>query len=135
MRKTFLPFHVPSISQHEASEVNQTLKDGWITSGPRVKKFETEFKNYVGAQHAVALNSCTAALHLALEALGVSKGDEVIVPSMTFAAAAEVVVHLGAKPVFSDIDPNSLLMTADNLEREISENTRVVIPVHHSGLA
>ena len=134
MRKSFLPFHIPSISSVEIDEVTQTLKDAWITSGPRVRRFEEQFASFVGAEYAVALNSCTAALHLGLEAMGVGPDDEVVVPAMTFAAAAEVVVHLGARPVFADVDPESLLMTPDNLEREITGQTKVVLPVHHSGL-
>lgn len=135
MRKSFLPFHIPSISQLEIDEVTNTLKDGWLTSGPRVKKFEDKFAAFVGNSNAVALSSCTSALHLGLEARGIGPGDEVIVPAMTFAAAAEVVIHLGARPVFADVDPASLLLTPDNLEREITGKTGAIIPVHHSGLA
>src|SRR6185295_9510033 len=99
MRTEFLPFHLPSIADEEIRAVVDTMRSGWLTTGCRVKHFEQEFAKLVGAQHAVAVNSGTAALHLALEALGIGEGDEVIVPTMTFAATAEVVAYLRATPV------------------------------------
>lgn len=133
MRETFLPFHVPSITQTEIDEVTAALREGWITSGPRVKRFEAAFAEVIGAKYAVAVNSCTAALHLALEAFGVGPGDEVVIPAMTFAAAAEVTLHLGAKPVFCDVDPDTLLAGPEHIEPALTPRTKVVIPTHHSG--
>ncbi|MCM3874266.1 MAG: aminotransferase class I/II-fold pyridoxal phosphate-dependent enzyme, partial [Pyrinomonadaceae bacterium] len=99
-----VPFFRPQIGEHEISEVVETLRSGWLTSGKRVKTFEEKFAASVGAPHAVALNSCTAALHLAVEALGLKAGQGVLVPTMTFAATAEVVRYLGAIPVLVDCD-------------------------------
>ena len=99
-----LPFARPSITDAERSAVLEVLDSGWLTTGAKAKAFEAEFARFVGTTHAVALNSATAALHLALEALGVGPGDEVIVPTWTFAASAEVVVYLGARPVLIDVD-------------------------------
>jgi dTDP-4-amino-4,6-dideoxygalactose transaminase len=97
-----IPFHLPSIDEDEIAEVVHTLRSGWLTTGPRVRQFEQEFASYVGSPHAIAVNSCTAALHLALEAVGVGAGDEVIVPTYTFTATGEVVTYLGARPVLAD---------------------------------
>ena len=101
-RSAFIPFHVPQIDNDEIYSVIETLKSGWLTTGVKVKRFEEEFARYLGSRHAVAVNSCTAALHLALEAVGIEEGDEVIVPTMTFTASAEVVLYLKAKPVLVD---------------------------------
>src|SRR6185369_11119047 len=102
-----VPFFRPSVSQAEIDEVVACLKSGWLTTGPRTKQFETEFAAKVGAKHAIALNSCTAALHLALEAVGLRRGDLVLVPAMTFAATAEVVRYFEATPVLVDCEPAS----------------------------
>src|ERR671925_2453367 len=99
MRGQFLPFHVPEIGEAEIESVVDTLRSGWLTTGPKVKQFEEDFAKYVGCQHAVAVNSATAALHLALGAVGIEEGDEVLVPTMTFAATAEVALHCKARPV------------------------------------
>ena len=96
-----LPFHMPDVGQEEIDAVVKVLKSGWLTTGAKVKQFEDEFAAMVGARHAIAVNSCTAALHLALEACGVREGDEVIVPTMTFAATAEVVTYFKASPFWS----------------------------------
>src|SRR5438309_4672067 len=98
-RETFLPFALPHITQAEIDEVVDTLKSGWLTTGPKTKRFETEFAEYLKQEHAVAVNSCTAALHLALEAIGLKPGQGVVVPTMTFAATAEVVRYLGGRPI------------------------------------
>ena len=134
-RRDFLPFHTPSITEAEIAEVVAALREGWISTGPRVPRFEREFATAVGAPHALALNSGTAALHLALEAVGVGAGDEVIVPAMTFAATAEVVIHLGARPVFADCRPDTLLADPAAVEAAVTEKTKAIIPVHHSGQA
>src|SRR5687768_3094471 len=100
-----VPFFRPNIEEAEIAEVVKCLRSGWLTTGAVTRDFETEFARYVGAKHAIALNSCTAALHLALEAIGVRRGDLVLVPTMTFAATAEVVRYFDATPVFVDCDP------------------------------
>src|SRR4051812_24136282 len=129
-RSEFLPFHVPSIGDEEIHAVTDTLRSGWLTSGPRVKAFEAAFAQAVGARHAVAVNSCTAALHLALEAVGVGRGDEVVVPTLTFTATAEVVVHLGARPVLVDVEPGTLNIDPAAIERAITPRTKAIVPVH-----
>ena len=97
MNSEFLPFHKPDIGEAEAEAVLDTLRSGWLTTGSKVKQFEADFAKYLGCSHAVAVNSCTAALHLALEAVGIQEGDEVIVPTMTFTASAEVVLYFKAE--------------------------------------
>jgi dTDP-4-amino-4,6-dideoxygalactose transaminase len=129
----FLPFHVPDIGEEEIQSVVETLRSGWLTTGSKTKQFEAEFAQQVGARHAVALNSCTAALHLALEAVGVTEGDEVIVPTMTFAATAEVVHYLKAKPVLVDCQIDTLNIDVDQIEKAISPRTKAIIPVHYAG--
>lgn len=131
-RAEFLPYCLPFIGEEEVAEVADSLRSGWLTTGFKVKRFEEEFARYVGARHAVAVSSCTAALHIALASLGIGPGDEVIVPTMTFCATANVVVHLGAKPVLVDTDADSLVSTAA-VEAAITPRTRAVIPVHYAG--
>src|SRR5689334_9920465 len=106
-RREFLPFSPPSVGEEEIAEVVDTLRSGWITTGPKTKRFETEFAQFVGAPSALALNSCTAALHTALLALGVGPGDEVITTPMTFVASVNVIEHVGAKPVLVDVEPDT----------------------------
>ena len=129
----FLPFHVPDIGEEEIQSVVETLGSGWLTTGSKTKQFEAEFAQRVEARHAVALNSCTAALHLALEAVGVTEGDEVIVPTMTFAATAEVVHYLKAKPVLVDCRADTLNIDVGQIEKAISPRTKAIIPVHYAG--
>jgi dTDP-4-amino-4,6-dideoxygalactose transaminase len=143
-----VPFFRPDVSETEVAEVVATLHSGWLTTGPRVRRFEHEFASAVGAAHAVAVNSGTAALHLALEALGLKAGEAVLVPAMTFAATAEVVRYLGAIPVLVDCNPVTLLLDLDDAERKLADlragrlpatiprDARVVgmIPVHVGGL-
>ena len=131
--KQFLPFHVPDIGQEEIQSVVETLRSGWLTTGSKAKQFEAEFAQRVEARHAVALNSCTAALHLGLEAVGVTEGDEVIVPTMTFAATAEVVHYLKAKPVLVDCQADTLNIDVAQIEKAISPRTKAIIPVHYAG--
>lgn len=143
-----VPFFRPSITEAEIAEVVSTLRSGWLTTGPRTQQFEEEFARYVGARHAVALNSCTAALHLALEAVGVRRGDLVLVPTMTFAATAEVVRYFDATPVFVDCEPRTLCMDPGALRATINAiragrevaglappygPLRAVIPMHYGG--
>ncbi len=129
----YLPFHVPEIDDEDIDAVVSVLRSGWLTTGNKARQFEQEFAAKVGARYAVALNSCTAALHLALEAIGLGEGDEVLVPTMTFAATAEVVTYFKAKPVLIDCLPATLNMNPDRLERAITPRTKAVIPVHFAG--
>src|SRR5712692_10344352 len=133
MPNQFLPFHVPEIADDEIRSVVETLQSGWLTTGLKVKQFENEFARYIGCRHAVAVNSGTAALHLALDAVGIKEGDEVIVPTMTFAATAEVVLYFKARPVLVDCSPDTLNIDPASLERAISPRTRAIIPVHYAG--
>ena len=133
MRQEFLPFHRPSIGELEIQEVTDTLRSGWVTTGPKVKQFEGEFADYVGSTHAVALNSGTAALHLALSAIGLESGDEVIVPTNTFTATAEVVTYFGATPVMVDCRRDTFNIDEQMLEERITHRTKAVIPVHMAG--
>lgn len=135
MRKFFLPFHKASIGDREIREVADALSSGWITTGPKTKKFEEGFINCVGAKYGVAVSSCTAAMHLALAAIGIKEGDEVIVPVMTFTATAEVVTYFKATPVFIDCDSDTLLMDVGSLEEKITPKTKAIIPVHYAGQA
>jgi dTDP-4-amino-4,6-dideoxygalactose transaminase len=131
-RASFLPFCVPDIGEREIEEVVLTLRSGWITTGPRTKEFEKLFAQYIGSHHAIAVSSCTAALHIALAAIGVGPGDEVITSPLTFCSTANVVIHLGATPVFADIGDD---YNIDPLEirKRITPRTKAIIPVHHSG--
>ena len=129
----FVEFAPPSIGADEIEEVLATLRSGWLSTGPRVARFEAAFARYTGAEHAVAVNSCTAALHLSLVAAGVGAGDEVITTPLTFCATANVVVHVGATPVFADIDPITMNLTPESAARAITSRTRAVMPVHFAG--
>jgi len=133
VRRTFLPFNQPDIGQAEIDEVVDTLRSGWITTGPKTKEFERRFAEYIGVRHAIAVNSCTGGLHIALAAAGVGPGDEVIVPTMTFCATANVVVHLGATPIVVDVEPDTLNIDPQCLEAAITPRTKAVIPVHLYG--
>lgn len=133
-RDDFLIFGAPLIEEEEITEVVETLKSGWLSTGPRTKQFEREFAEYVGAAHAVATNSCTAAMHLALLASGIGPGDEVIVPSMTFAATANVVEHVGARPVFADSLPDGFNIDPADIRNRITSRTRALVVVHFAGL-
>lgn len=132
----FLPFALPDIGEAEIEEVVESLRSGWITSGPKVRRFEEIFAGMIGPDvTAVAVNSATAGLHLALEAIGLGPGDEVVVPVHTFTATAEVVRYLGADPVFVDVDPITLNIDVVAVEAAIGPRTRAIIPVHYGGLA
>lgn len=133
MSSEFIPFHKPAIGEEEIRSVVETLRSGWLTTGPKVKLFEAEFATYTGSSHAVAVNSATAALHLALEAVGIKSGDEVIVPTMTFTATAEVVLYLGARPVLVDCRTDDLNIDVDRIEAAITKNTKAIVPVHIAG--
>lgn len=134
--QAFLPFALPDIGDEEIAAVVNCLRSGWVTTGPKARQFESEFAAYLGGGvDAMAVNSATAGLHLALEALGIGPGDEVIVPTMTFTATAEVVRYLGAQPVLVDVAPGTLNLDADCVERALTPRTRAIIPVHYAGLA
>lgn len=134
-RKTFLPYCLPDISEAELGEVTAALKSGWLAKGPRTIEFEKRFADFVGAKYAVGMNSCTAALHIALLAAGIGPGDEVITTPMTFAASANTILHTGATPVFADIDPETGCMDPEAAEEKITPGTRAIVPVHYSGQA
>ena len=122
------------MGEEEAQAAAEAVRSGWLTMGPRTTEFEEKFAAYVGARHALAVNSCTAALHLALEAIGGLKpGDEVLVPTVTFTATAEVVAYFGARPVLVDVDPVTLNLSPADAARRITPNTKAIIPVHLSG--
>ena len=134
--KDFIPFSIPQISNDEINEVVDTLRSGWITTGPKVKQFETNFQSFIGRDvEAIAVNSATAGLHLALESLGVSYGDEVIIPSLTFTATAEVARYLGADIRVVDIDSDTLNIDIEAIRGAITLKTKVIMPVHYAGLS
>ena len=128
-----IPYNLPTIEQEEIDEVISTLRSGWLTTGPRTAQFEAEFKAYVGAPHALAVNSATAGLHLGLAALGVGAGDEVITTPLTFCATVNTILHVGATPVLADVDSDGNIDPASIAER-ITPRTRAVMPVHLGGL-
>jgi perosamine synthetase len=132
--RAFLPFHRALIEKEEIDAALDVLRSGWLTTGPRVREFETAFARYVGAGHGLAVNSCTAALHLALQAVGVQEGDEVILPTMTFAACGEVILYLKARPVLVDCKKDSFHIDPIEIERSITSRTRALLPVHFAGL-
>ncbi|MCK4352708.1 DegT/DnrJ/EryC1/StrS family aminotransferase [candidate division WOR-3 bacterium] len=145
MRK--IPFTIPDIEEEEIKEVIDTLKSGWITTGPKTKKFEEQFAKYIGCKHAIAVNSCTGAMHLALLAYGIGKGDEVITTPYTFISTAETIIHTGATPVFVDIDPKTLNINPEKIEFRIRNfpkgsrphrdgaelRIKAIMPVHIAG--
>jgi dTDP-4-amino-4,6-dideoxygalactose transaminase len=132
-RQELLIFGSPMIEEDEIQEMVDTLRSGWLGTGPKVARFEALFRDYTGAPHALGLHSCTAALHLALLAGGIGPGDEVIAPTMTFCATANVIVHAGAQPVLVDVDRVSMNCTAAAIEAAITDNTKAIIPVHMAG--
>jgi dTDP-4-amino-4,6-dideoxygalactose transaminase len=133
MTEDYLPYNQPSIDDDEINAVVETLRSGWLTTGPRTREFERRFAEYTGTAHAVGLSSATAALHLALLAAGVGPGDEVIVPVYTFAACGHVAVHLGATPVFVDSTDDDLNIDPATVERAITPRTRALMVVHYAG--
>jgi dTDP-4-amino-4,6-dideoxygalactose transaminase len=134
VRQKMLPFSPPDIGEEEIAEVVDTLRSGWITTGPKAARFEEDFRRYVGSRHAIALSSATAGLHLALIAAGVGPGDEVITTPYTFAATASVVIHCGARPVFADVEENTGNIDPEAIEPKITHRTKAIIPVHLGGL-
>lgn len=134
-RETFLPYSVPLLEDDDINEVVDTLKSGWVAKGPRTIEFEKRFAEYTGAKYAIAMNSATAALHIALIAGGVKPGDEVITTPITFAATVNTIIHVGATPVFVDVDPNTFCIDANKIEEKITDKTKAIVPVHYTGHA
>ena len=129
----FIPYNVASIGPEEIGEVTETLRSGWLTTGPRTHRFEDEFREYTGARYALALSSGTAALHLPLAAMGIGPGDEVITTPLTFCATVSTIIHVGATPVLADIGENGNIDPASIRER-LTPRTRAIMPVHYAGL-
>lgn len=128
-----IPFHRAFLDDNEINSVAEVLRSGWITMGEKTFEFEKKFASYVGASHAVAVNSCTSALHLALKAIDLQPGDEVIIPAITFVATWEVITYFGAVPVLADVEKDTHLLDVDSFLKSITPKTRAVIPVHYSG--
>lgn len=132
----FLPFALPDIDEAEIDAVVACLRSGWVTTGPATRQFEQDFGAYLGGGlQTISVNSATAGLHLALESLGIGPGDDVIVPTLTFTATAEVVRYLGARPVFVDVEPDRMTLSVEAVEAALTPRTRAVVPVHYAGLA
>ena len=134
-RSDWMPFCVPDITDAEVQAVSDTVRSGWWAKGPRTIEFEKRFAQYVGAKYCVGVNSCTAALHLALMSQNIGPGDEVITTPLTFASSANTILHVGATPVFADIDPDTGLIDPREIEKKITDKTRAIVPVHYAGLA
>jgi dTDP-4-amino-4,6-dideoxygalactose transaminase len=133
IRELSVPFHRASVGEEEAKAVSEVIRSGWLTMGPKTFEFEKEFAKYVGAEHAIAVSTGTAALHLSLEAAGVRSGDEVLLPTTTFTATAEAVTYLGARPVLVDIDAVTMNIDPEDAARRITQKTKAIIPVHLGG--
>jgi UDP-4-amino-4-deoxy-L-arabinose-oxoglutarate aminotransferase len=133
MRSEFLPFSQPAINQDDIDGVVEVLKSGWITTGPKTAAFEEAFCKYLGAEYSVSLTSATAGMHLTLMALGLNPGDEVITPSMTWGSTINLLMILGLKPVFADIDRRTLMVTPESINKVLTDKTRAIIPVHFAG--
>ena len=131
--KTFIPLSKPTVMKDEIEEVVDTLKSGWLTTGPKVIRFEEKFKNYVGSKYAVAVNSGTAALHLAYIACNIKVNDEVITTTLTYASTVNMLEVLGARPVFVDIDIKTLNIDTNKIEEKITSKTKAIVPVHFAG--
>jgi dTDP-4-amino-4,6-dideoxygalactose transaminase len=133
MRKDFLIFGSPLIEEDEIREVEATLRSGWIGTGPRTTKFEQMFRNYIGSTYSVALNSCTAALHLSMLVAGIGPGDEVITTPLTFCATVNAIIHAGARPIFADVKQDTMNIDPQKIEKKITEKTKAILPVHLAG--
>ncbi|MEE9165669.1 MAG: DegT/DnrJ/EryC1/StrS family aminotransferase [Nitrospinota bacterium] len=133
MTPELLPFHQASIGEEEVKEIIQTLNSGWLTTGQKTRLFEKTFADYIGCKHAIGLNSCTAGLHLSLVVSGISSGDEVITSPITFPATTNVIVHQNAKPVFVDVEPETLNINCSEIESKINNSTKAILPVHFAG--
>lgn len=129
----FIPFHKPYVDESEVREVTDTIRSGWWTTGPKAQKFESEFNSYIGSRNSLAVSSWTAGAHLALEAIGLKPGDEVIIPAMTFTATAEIVCYFGAVPVIVDVQRDTYNIDPVEVERAITKKTKAILPVHYGG--
>ena len=132
-KREMIPVFRPSYGREEIETVTQVLKSGWIGLGPETAKFEKQFASYVGSRYAVALNSGTASLHLALMQANIGPGDEVVLPALTFVSTAHAVMYVGARPVFADVRSDSLCICPEDVARKITPKTRAIIPVHYGG--
>jgi len=130
----FIPYCQHAIHDDDIQEVVDTLRSNWLTSGPKTVEFEKQFAEYIGSKYAIAVNSCTAGLHLALVASGIAEGDEVITTPFTFCATAEVIEYQRAKPIFVDIDPVSFNIDVELIADKITSRTRAILPVHYGGI-
>ena len=133
IRDDFLAFGAPLIGEEEIQEVEDCLRSGWLSTGPKVAEFEGLLREYTGSQFTIALNSCTAGLHLSLLAAGIGKGDEVITTPMTFCATVNTIIHVGAKPVLVDVERDTQLIDTQRIEEAITPQTKGIIPVHLYG--
>src|SRR6266404_5871109 len=133
MRASYLVFGQPLIEDAEIEEVVKSLKAAWLGTGPKVARFEELVAEYKGVRHAVAVNSCTAGLHLSCLALGLQPGDEVIVPAMTFCATINAIIHSGATPVLADVEPDTFNLDPREVRRKLTPRTRAIVPVHFAG--
>jgi dTDP-4-amino-4,6-dideoxygalactose transaminase len=133
IKEQTIPFHSASVGEDEARAAADVIRSGWLTMGPKTIEFERNFASYVGARHAIGVSSCTAALHLALEAVGLQPGEEVLVPTTTFTATAEVVVYFKAIPVLVDVDPITLCIDPEQARKKVTSRTRAILPVHFAG--
>lgn len=133
MNKDYILFHRPFITEEEINEMVDTLRSGWLSMGPKTIRFEEEFSKYIGINRSIAVSSWTAAGHLALEAFGIKRDDEIIVPTMTFPATAEIVCYLGAKPVIVDVEEDTLNISLKEIEKALTPKTKAIIPVHYAG--
>jgi dTDP-4-amino-4,6-dideoxygalactose transaminase len=133
MREHFLPVALPWVDEKETTEILDTISSGWLTTGPKTKRFEEEFAQYVGSKFAVAVNSCTAALHIALASIGISSDDEVIISDLTFACNANIVIQLGGRPVLVDVSRDTQLIDVTQIESRITSRTKAIMPVHFAG--
>jgi dTDP-4-amino-4,6-dideoxygalactose transaminase len=129
----FIIFGAPQIGESEINEVIDSLRTGWLGTGPKVKRFESQFKSHQNSSHAIAVNSCTAALHLSLMSLNMNEGDEVITTPMTFCSTINAIIHAGAKPVLADIDSSSMNIHPDRIKEKITDRTKCILPVHFAG--
>ncbi len=134
-RNQFLPYSLPLIEDDEINAVIDTLRSSWLSKGPKTAEFESRFAEYVGARHAIGMNSCTSALHVALLSKGIGPGDEVITTPLTFAATANTIIHTGATPVLVDVDPDTGCIDPSKIEDKISDKTKAIVPVHYAGQA
>lgn len=132
-RSSFLPFSLPTIEEAEIAEVVKVLKTGWLTRGPKTEEFENLVKNYLRCEHVLAVNSCTAALHLSLAALDIKQGEEVITTPFTFASTVNVIIHQNARPILVDIDKETFNILPEKIEEAVTERTKAIIPVHYGG--